>query len=207
MDEKSLAILEKISGLYAKYGIRSVTMDDVARELGISKKTLYGHFADKHDLVKKVVMHHLSTMDKEFINIGKQKLDAIETLLQITDMITRFITDFNPSLNFDLMKYYPEIWAILLEYKRDRVFNSVKENLIRGIKEGLYRKDMNPDVVARLYVSRMRGGMDPELMPMPQNTFSLFFKEVITYHIRGIASQKGLELFESISKKHKLFQQ
>lgn len=189
-----------------KYGIRSITMDDVARELSISKKTLYEHFTDKHDLVKKVIMHHLATMDKEFMAVGSQKLNAIETLLHISDMINRFIIEFNPSINFDLMKYYPEIWSILIEYKRERVFNNVKENLLRGTNEGLYRADMNADIIARIYVSRIRGGMDNELMPMPQNAFSLFFKEVITYHIRGIASQKGLVLFERLSKEHKLFQ-
>ncbi len=206
MDEKTFALLEKVSALYNKYGIRSVTMDDLATQLGISKKTLYEHFEDKNDLVKQTLTHQMRKTDCEFKEMALHKQNAIETLLSISDIIARNMSEMNPSLTFDLMKYYPDCWELLLEFKRERVFNSVKANLVSGIKEGLYRKDFDPDVIAHLYVSRMRGGMDTESFPNIQQNFSAFFKELITYHIRGIASTKGLEVFEKISKNHKLFQ-
>jgi AcrR family transcriptional regulator len=206
MDEKKLCLLEKIAVLYNKYGIRSVTMDDIATELGISKKTIYEVFEDKNDMVKELILHQMRLMDKEFLETSNQKLNAIETLLSISDIITRYVTEISPSFNFDLMKYHPDAWKLMVEFKRERVFNHVKENLIIGIKEGLYRSDLNPDVIARLYVSRFRGGMDPDMFPNVQHTFATFFKEMLTYHIRGIASAKGLVVFEKIFKEHKLYQ-
>jgi AcrR family transcriptional regulator len=207
MEEKMISIVEKVSAMYMNYGIRSVTMDDVARELGISKKTLYQYFSDKNELVKQVITLHLRRLDEEFVRIAKMKMDAIDTMLHISDSINRFITEFNPNVNYDLMKYHPEVWQELLEYKRNRVFNNVRENILRGMREGLYRKDLDPDVIARLYVTRMRVVMDKDIVPMSSMGFSQFFKEIISYHIRGIASKKGIELFEKIAKDHKLFQE
>jgi TetR/AcrR family transcriptional regulator, cholesterol catabolism regulator len=206
MEPKALVILEKVSVLYMKYGIRSVTMDDVARELGISKKTLYEHFADKSELVKCFIELQLGSMDKEFLNLSQKKINAIERLLEISDMMIRFMRDFNPSVNFDLQKYYSEIWSLLMEFKRDQVFIYFKENLTQGISEGLYRKDMNPDIIARMYMLTIVAIMDTDFAPLIMNSLSPVFREIITYHIRGIATKKGLDLFESISKKHKLFE-
>jgi AcrR family transcriptional regulator len=207
MDDKVNQIIAKVGALYMKYGIRSVTMDDVARELGISKKTLYQYFTDKNALVRSVVTLHIEIMNREFDLIAKQKLNAIESMLFISDRINKFIQEFNPAVNYDLMKYHPDAWTILLEYKRERVFNYVKENLIRGMREGLYRKDLNYEVIARVYVSRIKMEMGLDATPMPANVFAHFFKEVISYHIRGIASAKGLAYFEKMSKEHALFQE
>jgi TetR/AcrR family transcriptional regulator, cholesterol catabolism regulator len=206
MEPKAIAILEKVSGLYMKYGIRSVTMDDVSRELGISKKTLYEHFKDKNDLVRCFTEHQLSSMDREFLSISRKKINAIERLFEISDMLFRFMRDFNPSVNFDLQKYYSEIWSILMEYKRDQVFNYVKDNLTQGINEGLYRKDINPDIIARMYVLTIVSAMDTEFAPLIMHSFFPVFREIISYHIRGLATKKGSDFFEKISKKHKLFE-
>jgi hypothetical protein len=145
-------------------------------------------------------------MDEKFLEIARNKTNAIETLLQITDMINCFLQQFNPSVNYDLMKYHPEVWAMLLEYKRKRVFDYVRENLVHGMREGLYRRDMDPYMIAGIYVSRIKTGMDKDLSPVVDADFRKFFAELINYHIRGIVSPKGLELFEKISKEHKLFQ-
>jgi AcrR family transcriptional regulator len=206
MEEKKLSLLLKIMALYTKYGIRSVTMDDIASELGISKKTIYEIFEDKNDIVKQVILYQMRKMDSEFREISKMKKNAIETLLYISDIITRYVSEANSSFNFDLMKYHPEAWKLLLQFKRDRVFNHVKENLITGVKEGLYRPDLNPDVISLLYVSRFRTGMDPDILPDMQFNFHSFFKELLTYHIRGIASEKGIKEFDQLKKDHKTFQ-
>jgi TetR/AcrR family transcriptional regulator, cholesterol catabolism regulator len=207
METKALIILEKVSELYLKFGIRSVTMDDISRELCISKKTLYEHFTDKNALVKCFIEHHLGSMDREFRVISRRKLNAIERLLEISDMLIRFMRDFNPSVNFDLQKYYTDIWSTLIEYKREHVFNNVKDNLSQGMSEGLYRMDLNPDIIARLYVMRIVSAMETDFAPFLANSFLPVFRELITYHIRGISTQKGLDLFEKIYKEHKLFEQ
>ena len=206
MEEKKLSLLLKIMALYTKYGIRSVTMDDIAAELGISKKTIYEIFEDKNDIVKQIILYQMRKMDSEFREIAKMKKNAIETLLYISDIITRYVSEANSSFNFDLMKYHPEAWKLLLQFKRDRVFNHVKENLITGVKEGLYRPDLNPDVISLLYVSRFRTGMDPDILPDMHFNFHSFFKELLTYHIRGIASEQGIKEFDQLKKDHKTFQ-
>ena len=103
-------IIVKVSELYMKYGIKSVSMDDVARELGISKKTLYQHFTDKDELVQKVVDYHMDMQEQEMKKIACAGHNAIEELLMVSKNITQLLKQTNPSVTYDLQKYYPETW-------------------------------------------------------------------------------------------------
>lgn len=204
MDEKVQHIIEKVSALYMSYGIRSVTMDDVARELGISKKTLYECFADKNDLVAKFLDYHENRLGSALNCIYKSKLNAIDALLEISKIINNFLKGINPAINFDLQKYHPEIWQKLIKYKSIHMYDNVLSNLRQGMKEGLYRSDMLPEIIARIYVSRVEISMEPGLGESFNYMSTDVFNELINYHIRGIASKKGIEYLEKkIAHEHK----
>ncbi len=199
MEEKINKILQQVSELYFKYGIKSVTMDDVARELGMSKKTLYEYFSDKNDLVGQFLDFHIQKIRVVFEveKVDKDdKGNAIDHLLFISKIMMNFLKDLNPSVHYDLQKYYPEIFKSLFEYKRNNMLDSVKQNVLRGMKEGLYRKDLNPEIIAHIYVSRVEASMDADFLRNKDITHSELFTEMITYHIRGISSKKGIEYFE-----------
>ena len=145
-------LIPKISDLFLKYGVKSVTMDDLAKGLGISKKTLYLSFADKKDVVMKFVeysiAHHQACLVK-----AKEIVDgsnAIDTLLKVSQLLISSQNKINPNVNYDLQKYYPEAWAKVKRFRQEHVFTHIRQNIIQGISEGIYRTDFNIEVICHL---------------------------------------------------------
>lgn len=199
-------MLEKISAIYFECGIKSVTMDDLARKLGVSKKTLYLHFRDKKDVVEKVLMHQLQNHRCDMAYLEIKNANAIEQILAVSRFLVSFISRIHPSVNFDLEKYYPSIWKKLINYRQEHVFESIRNNMLKGIEEGLYRNDFNVDIIAWLYTNRIQAQIDSEFIQKSGITIEAFFHNLFTYHIRGIASAKGLlllEKFNDITKTEK----
>lgn len=190
-------IIQRVSELYLKYGIKSITMDDAARELGISKKTLYEHFKDKDELVKQFVEHHMQQMHEEMQKLQTSQVNAIEELLIVSKFITEYLKTISPSVTYDLQKYYPEIWRNINSLQRDRIFQRIRDNMVRGIKEGLYRKDMNIEIIANFYLFRMEMSQTFDLIVESKYTYEELFNTSFNYHIRGIANQKGIDYLES----------
>ncbi len=187
-------LLEKVSNLYNRYGIRSITMDDVARELGISKKTLYKFVSDKSDLVEKVMLFEL--LNKR-VNPGDfENRNAIEDLFEVHSMINRIIRETNPSKEYDLQKYYPEINRKIHDIKREKTMKSILHNIRKGKKEGLFREDLNEEIISKMYLLRMGQILNDEFVSVKEYTSSKFIFEMFIYHIRGIATQKGVEFLE-----------
>jgi AcrR family transcriptional regulator len=172
-------------------------MDDAARELGISKKTLYEHFKDKDELVKQFVEHHMQQMHEEMQKLQTSQVNAIEELLIVSKFITEYLKSISPSVTYDLQKYYPEIWRNINFKQRDRIFQRIRDNMVRGIKEGLYRKDMNIEIIANFYLFRMEMSQTFDLIVESKYTYEELFNTSFNYHIRGIANQKGIDYLES----------
>mgnify|MGYP001600264578 FL=1 len=179
-----------------KYGIKSVSMDDVSRELGISKKTLYQHFKNKNELVKKVIRFYLEHLASEMKKIVSQKVNAIEELLLVSKFIIQYLKQFNPSVTYDLQKYYPDIWKSIHLSQREHVYERIKENMKKGIKKGLYRKDLNIEIIAHFYLYRIEMSHTLDLVVEHEYSFEDIFKTSFNYHIRGIANSKGIEFLE-----------
>lgn len=159
MEKEFYNILERVSSLYIKYGLKSITMDDVARELGISKKTLYNYVTDKKDLIEKSLLH---TFEKQRVFLEQVKakgLNAIQELFEVYKYIDQTIKECNPTMNYDLNKYYPELAEYIRNNKREQMYKSLKENMKKGINEGLFRKNINIEIIARLHIFRMESLM------------------------------------------------
>lgn len=202
MEENRKNILSKVAELYQKYGIKSVTMDDVARELSISKKTLYQYFSDKTDLVKKFVVEFLDNRPHATCCFD-ENINAIEELMFVNKHVNQMLKDYNPSMFFDLKKYYPEIHFASIKKRRDKIYESILANLKKGKAEGIYRDDMIEDIIARLHMSRIDSLIENKYFTIEEFTSPQFTNEIFTYHIRGIANEKGIKIFEELLKKEK----
>ncbi|MFW5793349.1 MAG: TetR/AcrR family transcriptional regulator [Bacteroidota bacterium] len=194
----------KISAFYFKYGIKSVTMDDLARELGVSKKTLYQHYNDKEDVVFNVIQHHIINQQQEIKEILKDKeYNAIDHLLHMSRYISENIKNMNPSITYDLQKYYPNAWKKLMKFKREHVYKKIMENISKGIKEDLYQKNLNYEIITSIYVNMMEifsGGKYAELKKFSNEEI---FRTLFIYHIRGICNENGNKYLNKKLKESK----
>jgi AcrR family transcriptional regulator len=203
MNDDLKNILEKVLCLYLKYGIKSITMDDVARELGISKKTLYTFVSDKTDLVKKILDKQLEEGKCYFDTISNQTLNAIEEIIEVHKHVNNAIKKYNPTTEYDLRKYYPELYKPFIEEKRNRMYGWILSNIKKGKSANLYRDDVKENIIAKLVVSRNEFLVESDLFSENEFNSSDFFNEILKYHIRGIATQLGVELYESYLKELK----
>ncbi|MFT4756749.1 MAG: AcrR family transcriptional regulator [Vicingaceae bacterium] len=191
MEEKQL--FEKVSQLFMRYGIKSMTMDEVARQLGISKKTLYQFVDNKKDLVKKMMEFHIDGEQCSLEATFSKCDNAIDEIMEMTKEVGSQMKEMHPSVMFDMRKYHPEAFQILVNHKDEFVRKCIHNNLENGIKEGFYRTNLNPEIVTELYLSMMSSIMNPENTPSKDINVHEVHGEMMRYHIRGIASSKGRE--------------
>lgn len=198
MDEIKLKILKGAEGLFMRYGFKSITMDDVAREIGISKKTLYQYFTDKNDLVNQVVDNHLETEREFCMNLVRDEKDPIAFLLTISDNFGNEAKHISTAVLFDLRKYFKEAWLKIEGYSKEFIYSQVLDNLEQGKAKGLYRKDINDKVVALYYVHLIQFMVNPENYQKEVKDFHTVHQELIKYHLRGIATEKGLKQLDKL---------
>lgn len=201
MNEKSDNFFLKVGELYRKYGVKSVTMDDVAREIGISKKTLYSLVKDKQELIEKILEVEFNENMKGFGEIHSTGDNAIEELFTVHRFMKTQLKFHSPAFDYDLKKYYPEIFLSLVEKKREVMHRSVLENINRGKKEGIYRKELQGELISTLYIVRMEHTHEQNLLSLEDFLTPEIFHEYLVYHIRGIANNKGIEILEQLLKK------
>jgi len=188
-------IIDQVSQLYQQYGIKSVTMDDVARELGMSKKTLYNYVANKDDLVGHYVEYLRNQRKCNVDSIQGQDLNAIEEFFSVNEHVIDLLKHYNPSTDYDLRKYYPHHFQKLREFRRTNMYQAVRENILKGKQEGLYRDDLDEDIIARVHVSRIENSYANEMFDISELTSRHFVREMMIYHMRGICNERGIEFF------------
>lgn len=193
---KDLKILEKVSELFMRYGIKSVSMEDISRQLGMSKKTLYKFVGNKEDLISKVIQLHLEDEKREINSICESSKDSLHEMLNIARHVSKVLRQTNPSTVYDLQKYYSAAWAEYESLHQEYVYQVIKNNIEKGIETGIYRDNLDPDIIAKFYVGKSFILVDERIFPMAKYNREKLFLEFITYHIHGIASSKGLELLE-----------
>lgn len=199
--DQKLDILVRSTGVFMQFGLRSVTMDDVARELKISKKTIYKYFTDKEDLLSQALELYF-TQDR--MRCNKITLDAgnaIDEMILIIKTVSETLRQIHPSIHYDMEKYYPRVWALFQEHKDMQIYHAIRQNMERGISEGLYRNNMKPEIIARMYSLVADKVFDERVFPLLQYQFGEVYFEYVRYHIRGIASEKGLKYLTSLVEK------
>jgi AcrR family transcriptional regulator len=196
MEDKKDYILKKSGELYFKFGIKSVTMDDVASELGLSKKTLYQYFKDKADLISQVIDYYIK--NPQFCLNSIDNVNAIDGYFALRLHIIYILKYFHNTIEHDLKKLYPKLYRKVHKMKRERIFSNTVENLKAGITEGLYRDDLDVEVIAKLQVGRMLLTLNPENEIFTEReTGSIeLFDKVIEYHMHAVCTEKGLNYFK-----------
>ena len=197
-------ILKKSSEMFMTYGIKSVTMDDISRANGISKKTLYRYVDNKADLLNKVLVLQNEEEKLALIECKEQANNAIEEMILISRYVNKLLQSINPSAVYDLQKYYIEHWNLMRSLHEKYIFNLIKENLKIGIQENLYRDDMNIDIVAKLYGGTSHLILDTNLFPINQYKRSDLHREMVRYHLHSIVSEKGHDVLEEYYKNQKM---
>mgnify|MGYP006278300719 CR=1 FL=1 len=198
MDVKFEEILGTTNRMFQIYGIKSVSMDDICHELKVSKKTLYQYVDNKTDLLYKTIDYQFNK-DKDKIDKALRKqYNAIDTLIEVSRLIYEELKNFKPNIiMFDLKKYYPAVLEYLIEKKRRHFYDYIKSNLEQGINEDLYRRDLNVDLITRLYIRKMEDMHDPEGFLSGDFHFEKIFEVMFDNHIRGITNEKGIQYYES----------
>jgi len=196
-------ILNKAVELFLTLGFRSVTMDDIAHEMRISKKTIYAHYKNKTELVKETALHVFDKIVDGIDCICALNKNPIEELYEIKKFVMLHLNNDKSSPQYQLQKYYPEIYRSLKVKQFETMQECVIENLNKGIEQKLYRKRLNVDFVSRIYFLGITGIKDESIFPFENFPKIKLMENYLEYHLRGIVTSKGLEILKSINKnKH-----
>jgi AcrR family transcriptional regulator len=200
MDAKE-RILIKAEELFMKYGIRSVSMDDIANQLGMSKKTLYQYYADKDELVEAVVDGHISAIQLECIDCRKGARDAIHEIFITMENILEEFSNMNPMLLYDLEKFHFRAYQRFREYKDKFLAQIVRQNIEWGIREELYRPDINIDVMIKFRLESMMIPFNVSLFPPGKHNLAATSEIIIEHFIYGLATIKGHKLIQKYNEQ------
>lgn len=203
MEKIPIEIFEKVADFFMRYGIKSQTMDDISRHLGVSKKTLYKYFADKNDLVVKTLEIFIESDCKAMEEIKNQQFDAINENFAISKHVLNQFKNIHPSVWYDLEKYHPQAMQKMDDFTNQTIYAWVCENLKKGMDEGLFRNDIKIPIIAGIYISRIKDFFNPLFFQIEKYSFAEIYVEAFRYHIRGIASEKGLGVLKEKVKKEK----
>jgi AcrR family transcriptional regulator len=189
-------IQQKARELFMRYGFRSVTMDEIAGQTGISKKTLYQFFEDKDALVEAVMHSELEYMQKQCTRQIKEAENAIEETFLDMDAMEVVMDAMNPQIVFDLEKFYPRTFEKFKKHKHNFLLETIKTNLERGIREEVYRNDFDIDIIARFRLESAFIIFNPELFPHSKYSLLKVSAEIYYHYLHGIATPKGKKLIE-----------
>ena len=186
-------ILQKATELFLSHGFKSVTMDDIAEGMGISKKTVYTHFSTKTQLVEGVTHHLFEIISRGIDAIRDQHKNPIEEMYEIKKFVMSNLKGEKASPIFQLQKYYPEIFQTVRQKQLEKMRECTVENLQKGIEKGVYRSNLNLGFVSRIYFLGMNGIKDENIFPRSEFSSKEIHEEFLNYHLRGIVTPKGLE--------------
>lgn len=193
-------ILKKANEMFLAYGFKSVTMDDIATELGISKKTIYQHFANKNDLVEACTLELFENISCGIDNIREQGKNSIEEIFIIRDFMMQQLKNEDASPFYQLQKFFPKIFSCLHKKQFDKMNGCMMENLQKGMEHGLYRKELEIDFISRLYFTGLTGVKNADVFPTDQYSIPDTTKKFLEYHLRAIVTPKGLNILEGLIK-------
>ena len=189
-------ILKKAGELFLKLGFKSVTMDDIANELGMSKKTIYKYFKNKVELVDKATEYTHSFMYAEILKVYDLGYNAIEENYESNKIFKDFMRNSGDSPLYQLKKYYPETYKKIIAQEFCLFSDCISSNVEKGIKEGLYRANINIEQVVKFYFSLIMSVHDSDLYTYSKNTINRLELNALEYHTRAIATEQGLKILK-----------
>ena len=191
-------ILQKATDMFLNLGFKSVTMDDLAQEMGISKKTIYSHFANKTKLVEECTKQLFCSISEGIEHICSLHKNPIEELYEIKRFALLHLKNEKVSPQYQLQKYYPRIHGDLKKKQYEIMQDCVVENIKKGIELGIYRDNLNIDFVSRIYFSGVTSIKDQQYFPVTKFPIVSLMDEYLEYHLRGIITLKGRQILNRI---------
>lgn len=191
-------ILHKATDLFLNLGFKSVTMDDLAHEMGISKKTIYSHFENKTQLVEECTLNLFCSISQGIDHICSLGKNPIEELYEIKKFVMVHLKDERSSPQYQLQKYYPQIHNTLRSKQFEVMRSCIIENLIKGIKQGIYRENLNIEFVSRIYFAGVTSIKDNTLFPAEKFPVTDLMDDYLEYHLRGIVTPIGRQILNEI---------
>ena len=192
----------KANELFMRYGIRSVSMDDIAAQLGISKKTIYQFFADKDELVDAVVDDEINGMQKDCSGCSDDARDAVDEIFLTMEQIVEQFRNMNPMVLYDLEKFHFKAYQKFLRHKNEYLGKIIAGNIERGIREELYRPEVNIDIMAKFRLESMMLSFNMDLFPPRKYNPADVAKEVIEHYVYGLATLKGNKQIQKYKQEY-----
>ncbi|MBO9570877.1 MAG: TetR/AcrR family transcriptional regulator [Chitinophagaceae bacterium] len=187
-------IQDKAKDLFHRYGFKSVTMDEIASQLGVSKKTIYQYYSDKDELVEAVI-RHLTSFSRQLCDQSRaSSKDAVHELFLAMDIVQQILADMNPSMMYDLQRSHPNAYNVFLDFRNKYLQDMIISNLKKGIEEGLYRPDINTEIFAKMRLEGLMLGFNQDIFPPSKFNLAEAQKITIEHFLFGVATLKGYHL-------------
>lgn len=199
-NEVKTSILQRAMEMFQRYGLRAMTMDDVCRELSMSKKTLYQYFSNKADLVDQAVRHVFSVHQRSMEQIGAEHENAIDRMINRYAFLMRMMESHGPNMMFPLKKYYPKTYEWLFAQRQQTMMDALVQTLRDGQAQRLFRDDLNPELVARIHFTTMVGLADANLNSETLSQRRALIWTAISLFIRSISTAQGLQYFNELKE-------
>ncbi len=203
MENIEAFILEEAEKLFMKYGTKSITMDDIAKQLGMSKKTIYANFKDKDDLVTNLVvkmMQHDECCMEERTN---QSENAVEEIFLMMDFLKEMLSNINPVIFYDLEKYHNKAYKIMMDFHQNHIYEHVKICLKRGINENVFREDINTEILSQARVAQINWIFESDLIRSGNHSLYEVLQELTMHFLFGICTLSGHILINNYTNKVK----
>jgi AcrR family transcriptional regulator len=187
-------VLQGAEELFFKYGIKSVTMDDIAKHLSISKKTIYQFYSDKNEIVDTLMKLKLADDKIAIQQIHTESENVITEVFGLMKHMSQMFSKMNPNLFYDLQKYHPDSWKLFNQFKEDCIESMVETAIKNGVKDGLVRADINTKIIARLRMEEIQLGFNAQVFPPDKFKIVDVQLELLDHFLHGICTLKGHKL-------------
>ncbi len=195
-------ILSSSIELFTQYGFKTITMDDIARRAGISKKTLYQHFANKHEVVSETVTWYKNNTTANCECVLQEAENALEAMVKILAFFDGIYKRINPMAMFEMQRFFPEAYKKFREQLLERDVTMVRDNILQGIKEGFYRPDLNAELLARFRIETGLMMLQPTLMVNERAELMSVALELGEHFMYGIMTPIGIEQYKTYKEKY-----
>lgn len=196
-------ILKSAVELFLKFGFRSISMDDISHELGMSKKTLYQYFSDKDEIVTLAVETHLREEKEMLKRLETEVKDAVDFFIRVNNYLLRNIREISSGTIYDLKKYHGQAWDLIDEFRNKIVLKSVSANLRSGIQDGYFRPDISVEIIARLRLEQASLLLNPDVFPKGAFDLAHVSATILDHFVNGIATDTGRKLYKKYKNEEK----
>jgi len=187
-------ILIAAQELFFRYGIKSITMDDIAKHLGMSKKTIYQFFKDKNEIVISLCQLSFEENKCKMCEMAETSENAVDEIMKIMEHVGQMFSKMNPNLFYDMQKFHPDAWKQFLEFKEKNITWMVEANIEKGIKQGLYRKEVDAKILAKFRIGQIEMALNPDIFPTDEFNLTKVQVDLLDHFLHGILSMKGHKL-------------